>query len=67
MHTNEGTFDRWLRIIAGIVLIALVFTGPKSQWGWLGLLPLFTGLTGFCPLYRLFGWSTAGRPQRGAA
>ncbi len=55
---NVGTIDRALRIIAGIVLIALVFVGPKTPWGWIGIIPLATGLIGFCPAYRLLGLST---------
>lgn len=58
MPRNEGTIDRALRIILGLVLIALVFVGPQTAWGWLGLVPLLTGLVGFCPLYRLLGIST---------
>jgi hypothetical protein len=56
--TNEGTLDRTLRILAGLVLIALVFVGPKTPLGWIGLVPLVTGLIGWCPLYALFGLNT---------
>lgn len=55
---NEGTVDRSLRVIAGLAGIALVFFGPKTPWGWIGLLPLATGLLGTCPLYTLLGLST---------
>jgi hypothetical protein len=55
---NEGTIDRVLRVGLGVALIALVFVGPQTSWGWLGLVPLFTGLVGFCPLYRLVGVNT---------
>ncbi len=58
---NEGTIDRGLRVAVGLGLIALVFTGPHTAWGWLGLVPLLTGLVGFCPLYRLIGKDTLGR------
>jgi hypothetical protein len=58
MPRNEGTIDRALRIIAGLVLIALVFVGPQTAWGWVGIVPLATGLVGFCPLYRLLGINT---------
>jgi hypothetical protein len=58
MPRNEGTLDRALRIIAGLVLIALVFVGPQTAWGWVGLVPLVTGLVGYCPLYRVFGINT---------
>jgi hypothetical protein len=55
---NEGTVDRAIRIALGITLIALVFIGPKTPWGWLGLLPLATGLIGWCPAYSVLGMST---------
>jgi hypothetical protein len=42
-------------------LIAMVFVGPKAAWGWIGIVPLLTGLVGFCPLYRLVGMSTCPR------
>jgi hypothetical protein len=52
---NIGGIDKTLRIIIGVVLIALVFIGPKTAWGWIGLVPLLTGFINFCPLYRVFG------------
>ena len=55
---NENTFDRAARVILGIALIALVFVGPRTPWGWLGLVPLATGLVGSCPIYTLLGLST---------
>ena len=55
---NEGTLDRALRILVGVVLVSLVFVGPQSAWGWVGLVPLLTGLVGYCPAYSLFGWNT---------
>lgn len=55
---NVGNGDRLLRVVLGLVLIALVFVGPKTPWGWVGLVPLVTGLAKFCPLYTLFGVST---------
>ena len=58
LATNEGRIDRLLRILVGLAVIALVFVGPKTNWGWLGLIPLVTGLVGFCPLYRLLGLNT---------
>ncbi|HEY3351365.1 MAG TPA: DUF2892 domain-containing protein [Thermoanaerobaculia bacterium] len=56
--TNEGTADRVLRVVAGVVGLALVFVGPKTSWGLFGLIPLVTGLAGTCPLYSVFGLST---------
>lgn len=58
MKTNEGTIDRALRIIAGLVLIALAATGTVGAWGWIGIVPLATGLLGWCPAYTLLGIST---------
>ncbi|GAB4390191.1 YgaP family membrane protein [Albidovulum sp.] len=58
MTRNEGTIDRVLRIVLGLVLLSLVFYGPQTPWGWIGLVPLITGLAGWCPLYRLLGIST---------
>ena len=60
MTQNVGTIDRALRAIVGIVLIALVFVGPHTPWGWLGLVPLGTALVGWCPPYAIFGISTCG-------
>jgi hypothetical protein len=61
---NEGTVDRALRVAVGLAGIALVFFGPKTPWGWIGLLPLLTGLAGTCPLYTLLGWSTCPLQRR---
>ena len=58
MKPNEGSLDRLLRVIVGVVLLALVFVGPKTAWGWVGVVPLLTGIVGFCPLYRLVGIDT---------
>jgi len=55
---NEGTIDRVLRVIAGAALVSLVFVGPETPWGWIGLVPLVTGLVGNCPVYSLLGIST---------
>ena len=58
MSRNEGTIDRALRIIFGLALLSLVFVGPQTMWGLIGLVPLATGLIGWCPLYTLFGLNT---------
>ena len=58
MQTNTGTLDRGLRIAAGIVLITLAATGTVGVWGWIGVVPLATGLLGWCPAYTLFGIKT---------
>ena len=58
MSFNVGGIDRILRVIVGLVLISLVFVGPKTMWGWIGVIPLFTGLFRFCPAYTLLGMNT---------
>ena len=55
---NEGTVDRVLRVVAGAALVSLVFVGPQTPWGWIGVVPLVTGLLGNCPVYSLLGSST---------
>ncbi len=55
---NEHIADRVIRVILGIGLLSLVWIGPQTPWGWVGLVPLITGLVGSCPLYRIFGIST---------
>jgi hypothetical protein len=60
--TNIGMLDRALRIALGLGLLAMVFVGPQTAWGYLGAVPLLTGLAGHCPLYRLLGISTCQRP-----
>jgi hypothetical protein len=57
---NEGKLDRTLRVVAGAALISLVFVGPQTMWGWVGVVPLVTGLIGNCPVYSLFGINTCG-------
>ena len=52
---NVGGIDKILRILAGLILLSLVFIGPQTAWGWVGLVPLLTGLFGFCPLYKIIG------------
>ncbi len=58
MKSNSGTIDRSLRVIAGIVLVTLAATGTVGVWGWIGVVPLVTGLVGYCPIYGIFGMST---------
>ena len=57
---NEGGLDRTLRVIVGLAVLSLVFVGPQTPWGWLGLIPLATGLLGSCPAYSLLGVNTCG-------
>lgn len=58
MHSNVGGIDKVLRIIVGIALIATAATGVIGAWGWIGVVPLLTGLFNFCPLYTLNGIKT---------
>jgi hypothetical protein len=58
MKTNEGGIDRILRIVAGLVLIGLAYTGTVGMWGYIGVVPLATGLIGWCPAYTLLGMNT---------
>lgn len=63
MKANVGSIDRVLRVIIGLGLISLVFVGPQTPWGWIGIVPLVTALVGFCPAYALFGASTCPKKQ----
>jgi len=58
MKKNEGTIDRVLRVLVGLGLLSLAFVGPQTPWGYVGVVPLLTGLVGFCPLYTLLGMNT---------
>lgn len=63
MTTNIGGVERIIRIVAGLVLIALAATGTVSWWGWLGLVPLATGALGWCPPYSILGINTCKNPN----
>ncbi len=70
METNEGTADRVIRVIAGVAILPLLAIGPVPGWGLtglIGLIPLVTGLVGFCPTYALLGIDTRGREFRRVA
>jgi hypothetical protein len=58
MIQNIGTIDRGIRILVGVVLITATVLGYIGLWGWLGVIPLATGLFRFCPAYLPFGLST---------
>jgi len=58
MTKNEGTVDRVLRVVVGLVLLSLVAIGPQTLWGLVGIVPLATGLLGVCPAYSLIGFNT---------
>lgn len=65
MTANVGGIDRTLRIVVGLALLSLVFVGPQTLWGLVGLVPLGTALIGYCPAYTIFGLSTC--PAKSAA
>lgn len=58
MQKNIGSTDSIIRIIIGLILLSLVFIGPKSLWGLIGLVPLLTGIFRYCPLYPVLGINT---------
>jgi hypothetical protein len=58
MKTNVGGIDRLLRVAAGVALIWMAATGVVGVWGWIGVVPLATGVIGWCPAYLLFGLSS---------
>ena len=61
MVKNLGSLDRILRAVLGLVLLSLVFVGPKTLWGLIGLVLIGTAVFSFCPAYRLFGIKTCKR------
>ena len=58
MFKNVGGVDRVVRIVVGLGILSLAFVGPQTPWGYLGLVPLVTGLIGWCPAYMPFGIKT---------
>jgi Protein of unknown function (DUF2892) len=58
MKLNVGGIDKILRIVAGVALIALTALGMIPVWGYIGVVPLLTGLMGWCPAYTLLGMNT---------
>lgn len=60
-RVNVGRTDRLLRAVLGIIAITLVYTGPRTPWGYVGIMLLLTAIIGFCPLYALLGISSRSR------
>jgi hypothetical protein len=58
MKKNIGSTERIIRVVVGAVVLSLAFWGPRSPWAYLGLLPVITGLIGYCPPYAWLGIST---------
>lgn len=65
MKRNIGTIDRVLRILVGVVLIALAVTDTIGWWGWIGVVPLITGLVRTCPAYSVLGMNSCGLKDKG--
>jgi hypothetical protein len=65
MKLNVGGIDRILRVVAGLALIGLTLAGMIGVWGWIGVVPLATGLFSFCPLYTLLGMNTCPLKTKG--
>lgn len=57
-QNNVGGVDRAIRVVAGLVLVALTLMGTIGLWGWIGVVPLLTGALGSCPLYTVLGLRT---------
>ncbi len=58
LPVNQHPVERAVRVLLGLGLLALAFVGPKTPWGYVGVVPLLTGLIGSCPLYTVLGFST---------
>lgn len=61
MERNIGDIERVVRVVVGLGILSLVFVGPQTLWGLVGLVPVLTGVTGWCPPYQLLGISTCKR------
>lgn len=64
MKQNIHNIERAVRVVAGLAIVSLVFVGPQTPWAWLGLLPVATGLIGWCPPYAMLGISTCKTPEQ---
>lgn len=65
MTHNVGITDRGFRILVGSIVLSLVFVGPQTAWGYVGLIPLLTGLFGTCPAYTILGLNTCDNRENG--
>jgi len=63
MPNNEAVWDRAVRVVLGVAVLSLIFWGPKTLWGLVGLVPFATGLLGTCPVYTLCGFGTCSPKQ----
>jgi hypothetical protein len=64
---NEHPAERAVRVLAGVILVGLALAGKIGPWGWIGVLPILTGLSGSCLLYTAFGFSTCSPKAQGPA
>ncbi|MCC6138937.1 MAG: DUF2892 domain-containing protein [Bdellovibrionaceae bacterium] len=64
MKCNAGKWDRILRVVVGAGVLSLAFVGPQTAWGYIGLVPIFTGLVGYCPAYSIVGLNTCNIPKK---
>ena len=64
--TNEGTLDRTIRVVVGLAILSLIIVGPHTLWGLVGVVPLATGILGYCPAYSLLGIRTCPAPKSDA-
>lgn len=62
MRKNVSFYDRVIRFTLGAAVLSLVFLGPQTSWGYIGLIAMVTALSGFCPLYRVLGIGQGRRP-----
>ncbi len=67
MKKNIGNIERVIRIAAGLIILSLTIIGPQSPWGLLGIVPLATGVIGWCPPYAMLGISTCKKSDAGQA
>lgn len=64
LPNNEAMVERVIRVVAGLAVLSLVFVGPQTPFGWLGLVLIATGAIGSCPVYTLLGLSTNGSTKK---
>lgn len=62
---NVGNIDRFFRVAIGLLLVSLAITGAIGVWGYIGIVPIITGVTRYCPLYKLVGLNTCPRAHHG--
>jgi len=65
MKKNIGDIERLIRVVVGLAIVSLFFVGPKTPWALLGIVPVVTGLAGWCPPYSLLGINTRKKRESG--